>query len=109
MAKAKQNKISKKSVSYDDWLMKQLKDHELAVEYLNNALRESLKGDEESVALLFVALQNVIQANGGFTKIAKKAGLGRSSLYKTVSMNGNPEFRTIAALTNALGLQLRFA
>ena len=55
-----------------------------------------------------VDFRNIIQAHGGFAKIAKKSGLGRESLYKTLSEKGNPEFRTIAALTYALGLELRF-
>jgi len=109
MAKLKkQIKKIKKSISYDEWLIKQLKNHDLAVEYLNNALNESLAGDKEAIELLFLALRNVIQANGGFTKIAKKAGVGRASLYKTVSEDGNPEFRTVANLTHALGLNLKF-
>jgi probable addiction module antidote protein len=96
------------SVPYDEWLIERLKDNELAVTYLNNALKESWKGDAESFELLLIALRNVIQAQGGMAKIAKKAGLGRESLYKTVSAKGNPEFRTIAVVTHALGLQLRF-
>ncbi|MCF7799539.1 putative addiction module antidote protein [Candidatus Babeliales bacterium] len=109
MPKIKQVKKISRSISYDDWLIEKLKDHELAIEYLNNALQESYKGDAESLELLLIALRNVIQAQGGMAKIAKKAGLGRESLYKTVSEKGNPEFRTIAAVAHALGLELRFA
>jgi probable addiction module antidote protein len=108
MTKTKKTKKYKTGVPYDEWLIKQLKDRKIATEYLNNAIKEGLKGDKESLELLLMALRNVIQANGGFAKISKKAGLGRESLYKVVSKNGNPEFRTITALTSALGLELRF-
>lgn len=108
MLKGKQIKKVTKSVPYDEWLIEKLKDHDVAVAYLNNALKEAEGGDSESLELLLIALKNVIQAQGGMTKIAKKARLGRESLYKTVSEHGNPEFRTIAALTHALGLELRF-
>ena len=108
MVKVKKTKQAVRSVPYNEWLIEKLKDHDLAVEYLNNALVEGMKGDAESLELLLVALRNVIYAHGGVAKIAKKAGLGRESLYKTVSEKGNPEFKTIAVLSNALGLELKF-
>ena len=40
------------------------------------------------------------------TKIAAKAGLGRESLYKALSPNGNPEFATVLKVMRALGLRL---
>lgn len=105
----KKNQDTKaRSVPYKEWLLEELKDREFAVAYLDAALQESLNGDKESLELFLVALRNVIQAQGGFTKTAKRAGLGRESLYKTVSEKGNPEFKTIAALTKALGVTLHF-
>ena len=104
----KSNRKVAASVPYDEWLLEQLKNHDLAVAYLNEALEQSQTGDKESLALLWIALKNVIQAQGGVAKIAKKAGVGRESLYKTLSKKGNPEFGTVATLTHALGLNLRF-
>jgi len=40
------------------------------------------------------------------TKVARDAGLGRESLYKALSSNGNPEFATIMKVMKALGLRL---
>jgi probable addiction module antidote protein len=40
------------------------------------------------------------------TQIAKDAGLGRESLYKALSPDGNPEFATIMKVIAALGLEL---
>jgi probable addiction module antidote protein len=40
------------------------------------------------------------------SQIAREAGLGRESLYKALSTNGNPEFATILKVVRALGLQL---
>ncbi len=34
-------------------------------------------------------------------------GLGRESLYKSLSAGGNPEFGTILKVVEALGLKLR--
>ena len=39
-------------------------------------------------------------------KVAREAGLGRESLYKALSPEGNPEFATILSVVRALGLRL---
>jgi probable addiction module antidote protein len=41
------------------------------------------------------------------TLIAKKTGLGRESLYKALSAQGNPELSTVLKVVKALGLQLQ--
>lgn len=98
-----------KSKNYHDWLMKKLKDHDEAVAYLNAALEESLKGDEESQQLFLMALRNVAEAQGGIGNLAKRAGIGRESLYKTLSAKGNPKWHTLVSLVIALGLNLRLS
>ena len=99
----------RRSKKYQDELIESLKDHDEAVAYLNAALEESLKGDTESQEILLMALRNVAEAQGGFTKLARKAHLGRESLYKTLSPQGNPELRTFTAVVQAMGLELRFS
>jgi probable addiction module antidote protein len=98
-----------KSKKHQEWLIEKLKDHDEAVAYLNAALEESLKGDEESQHLFLIALKNVAEAQGGVGELAKKAQIGRESLYKTLSETGNPKWHTLVSLVNALGLNLRFA
>jgi len=39
-------------------------------------------------------------------QIAREAGLGRESLYKSLSSTGNPELATVLKVISALGLQL---
>ena len=92
-----------------DFLIEQLKDHDEAVAYLNAALEESLKGDAESQHLFITALRNVAEAQGGIGNLAKKTGMGRESLYKTLSETGNPKWHTLVSLMIALGLNLRLA
>ena len=53
-----------KNKKYQEWLIETLKDHDMAVAYLNDALEESLKGDEESQHLFLLALKNVAQVEG---------------------------------------------
>jgi probable addiction module antidote protein len=57
-------------------------------------------------ALLAAALGDVARAKG-MTRIARDAGLGRESLYKALSLEGNPEFATVQKVIRALGLRLR--
>jgi probable addiction module antidote protein len=98
-----------RSRKYQDYLIEQLKDHDEAVAYLNAALEESLKGDEESQHLFLLALRNVAEAQGGIANLAKKAHVGRESLYKTLSGNGNPKWHTLVTLCVAMGLNLRLS
>ncbi len=98
-----------KNKKYEDWLLEKLKDHDQAVAYLNDALEESLKGDEESQQLFLIALRNVAEAQGGVGALAKKAHVVRESLYKTLSGTGNPKWHTLVSLCVALGLNLRLS
>lgn len=41
------------------------------------------------------------------TQLAKDTGLGRESLYKALSGEGNPSFGTILKVMGALGIKLQ--
>ena len=60
-------------------------------------------GDPKLVA---AALGDVARAKG-MSQIAQTAGLGRESLYKALSTEGNPEFATVLKVMRALGLKLK--
>ncbi len=94
---------------YQDFLLEQLKDHDEAVAYLNAALEESLKDDEESQHLFLIALRNVAEAQGGVGALAKKAHVGRESLYKSLSEKGNPKWHTLVSVVGSMGLSLRLS
>jgi len=59
-------------------------------------------------ALVAAALGDVARARG-MAQIAQAAGLGRESLYKALSPDGNPEFATVLKVVRALGLKLKVA
>jgi probable addiction module antidote protein len=40
------------------------------------------------------------------SQIARETGLGRKSLYKALSPDGNPEFSTVLKVVRALGIRL---
>jgi len=50
--------------------------------------------DEDDPVLLAAALGDVARAKG-MTRIAQATGLGRESLYKALSLDGNPQFATV--------------
>jgi probable addiction module antidote protein len=61
--------------------------------------------EEGDPSLIATALGDIARAKG-MAQIARDAGLGRESLYKALSPEGNPEFATIMKVVNALGLKL---
>ncbi len=67
--------------------------------YLEDAL------DEDDPALIAAALGDIARAKG-MTQIARETGLGRESLYKALSPEGNPVFATIMKVVSALGMKL---
>ena len=92
-----------RSKKYRDLLLQDLKDPKEAVAYFNAILEECKECDEEEAKqLVLQALKNIADAQGGITELAAKTKLGRQSLYKTLSPNGNPKLSTIITITNAL-------
>lgn len=67
--------------------------------YLDAAL------EEDDPVLLAAALGDIARAKG-MTQIARETGLGRESLYKALSAEGNPEFGTVQKVVRSLGLKL---
>ena len=61
--------------------------------------------EEGDTSLIAAALGDIARAKG-MTKISKKTGLGRESLYKTLSKEGNPELATVIKVLDAVGLKL---
>ncbi|MET0362557.1 MAG: addiction module antidote protein [Sphingobium sp.] len=51
------------------------------------------------------ALGHVARSKG-MSDIARKAGLGRQALYTALSENGNPTLETLAAVLDALDLEM---
>ena len=79
---------------------------------------EHLETEEDMAAYLNVALEDgdlgLIMATLGdiararrMAVVAQETGLGRESLYKSLSADGNPEFATVLKVVSALGLRLQ--
>jgi probable addiction module antidote protein len=78
-----------------------LKTDEDIAAYLSACFEEA--GDD--AAFITHALGVVAKAKG-MTQLAKQTGLGRESLYKALSGDGNPSFATILKVMRALGVQI---
>ena len=76
-----------------------LEDEGDVVAYLEAAFED---GDPRVIA---AALGDVARSRG-MTAVAAKSGLGRESLYKALSRDGNPGFATVLNVLQALGLRL---
>lgn len=88
------------AVPHDNWLLEQLRDPELAAEYLNAALAE---GDQAGFML---ALRDVAKARGGVAAVARETGLNRMALWRSLSVEGNPELGNLNRILKATGLRL---
>jgi len=78
---------------------------------------EYLKTDADMAAYLDAVLEDgdpdlvthalgVIARAKGMAQLARDTGLGRESLYKALSADGNPEFATVLKVVRALGIKL---
>ncbi len=76
-----------------------LDSEEAIAEFLTAALEEN---DPE---FFQKALGEVAKARG-MAQVAERAGVGRESLYKSLSADGNPRFGTVIDVLDALGFKL---
>jgi probable addiction module antidote protein len=60
--------------------------------------------EDSNPEVLVAALGDVAKARG-MAQIAKDEGLGRESLYKTLSAGAHPRFETINSVLHALGVK----
>jgi len=86
-------------VRHDEWLMTQLADPEFAAEFLNVA------SEDDDPKTYLTALRKVVEARGGMASVAGKAELSRETLYRTLSVRGNPTIKTLSAVLKATGLK----
>ena len=92
--------MTQKAITTQPWdAVDYLETEDDMVAYLDAAFED---GD---LALIVAALGDIARAKG-MTQLASETGLGRESLYKSLSPTGNPEFATILKVINTLGLKL---
>lgn len=86
---------------YQEKLLEDLQDPDLAEAYLNEALAD------EDPRMFLLALKNVIQARGEvMATVAKNSHLSRENLYRILSPAGNPKLSNVVNLLNTVGFSL---
>lgn len=76
------------------------RDPAFAADYLDSLLADGDQAD------LMLALRHMADAFGGVPKIAERAQLNPTTLYRTLSRSGNPELRSLSAILGAMGLRI---
>ncbi|MEO5862027.1 MAG: addiction module antidote protein [Burkholderiales bacterium] len=100
MPKTTPKKASRtKTLPYD--VAAQLRTPEEMAAYFDAWLEEAPE-DAQGIAR---ALGDIARAKG-MTQVAKDAGLSRESLYRALSIDGNPSFATVLKVARALGMKL---
>jgi probable addiction module antidote protein len=89
-----------RALNIKDQLYEDLKDPVYASAYINEAI---LDGDE---AVLKTALADVIRAKG-VAAVARKAGINRVTVYKTLKPDTVSSFTTMHALLKACNVSLQ--
>ncbi len=94
----------KKYKNYNEWLLDELKDPKLALNYLNEALTD------EDQKVFLIALKDVLEAQcQDISTLAKNAHITRQNLYRILSAQGNPRWSSLSSLCNALGFQVQLS
>lgn len=80
-------------------------DHLRSPEEMAAYLEACIAEADGDTSFLVKALGDIARAKG-MTQIAASTGLGRESLHKALSVEGNPQLDTIVRVVKALGLEI---
>jgi len=72
--------------------------------YLRVALEEYEK--DKNLPAFLMALRTIVITSGGVNAVASKTNLNRQTIYKALSLNGNPSFALVDSIINVLGMKL---
>ena len=91
------------AVSHRERLIEELRaDPRLAADYLKAAI------DDEDPRGLLAALRTVVEVRG-MARVAEAAKIPRESLYRALSLRGNPRLSTLLAIIKAAGFRIALA
>lgn len=76
------------------------RDPKFAAAYLNAVL------DEGDRAEIMTALRYITDAFGGVSAVAQKTRLNTTTLYRTLSAQGNPELKSFMEIMKAVGMRI---
>lgn len=85
---------------FDDFLNEWLKEPDNAATFLNAMI------EEEKRVFFLSALRQVAKAWGGLSLLADLSEISKSTMYRALSRQGNPDFRQIASMLDSMGFRL---
>lgn len=88
--------------SYEELLLEELRDPDLAAEYLTATL------NKRSLSSVKSALKKVVEAHGGAETIQEIAGLSAQELEQLFGSESDLTLRPLLALLSALGMSVCF-
>lgn len=88
---------------FKDYHIEQLRDPEDAKIYLSVALEDFEKNEDTDAFLL--AVRDVVEAQGGMSKLAERVRLTDEGLHQVLSENGNPQLNTMRKILHELGFK----
>ena len=92
--------MPKKGIPFEELLIEELSDPEVAAYYLNDAYADSKEALLKAMAIVAKA-SNV-------SRVAKEAGVQRETLYRSLSQQGNPTLETFTSILSVLGVGIKF-
>jgi probable addiction module antidote protein len=96
--------MSKERITFTDWsLADQIETKEDVTGTLEAVIELAVQ--ENDLEYLLKAIGEIARSKG-MAQIAKELNLDRTSLYKSLSPEGNPSFFTVARVLDNLGFQL---
>lgn len=87
--------------NHHEFVLEELKAPGAISAYLEIALEDYEKDGD--IGSFIMAIRTIAEAKGGINVLAEKLGKPRQTLYKALSLNGNPRLDTIMAIIKALG------
>ena len=90
-----------KMSNFDEHLLEELKDPEVAAGFILDALEEP--GDKFSY--LMKAISQVAKAHG-LSYLVEASDLGKSSVYKMIQEDSNPTLKNVMKIFRAMGLKI---
>ena len=101
MKTTKIKKITKAHRTHDEATIESFRrDPQFATAYINAILKD---GNQRE---LMNGLRYATQAFGGMSSIAEKTNLNGTTLYRTLSANGNPRLKNFSEVLKAMGMRL---
>jgi probable addiction module antidote protein len=91
--------MPKRTTDFRSDLLEDLADPQEAEHYLNAAL-------DDSGEMFLVALRDIAEAKQ-MAKVAESAGVARESIYRMLTVNGNPTYASLVGILRAVGLKLK--